>query len=72
MFGRVLHLAADAILISAVLAGIKRSTGLTVATSKIENRDLRLAVERYLEIGEWVIDMSTVFMNRTRYFERKR
>ncbi|KAJ9075219.1 hypothetical protein DSO57_1038122 [Entomophthora muscae] len=30
MFGRIFHIAADAALVSAVLAGIKHSTGLTV------------------------------------------
>ncbi|CAG8717362.1 6260_t:CDS:2, partial [Scutellospora calospora] len=39
--GRLVHYAADAVLVSAVLAGIKRSTGLTIATNRIENEEVR-------------------------------
>ncbi|KAJ9075218.1 hypothetical protein DSO57_1038122 [Entomophthora muscae] len=35
MFGRIFHIAADAALVSAVLAGIKHSTGLTLDTEQI-------------------------------------
>ncbi|KAI9473933.1 MAG: hypothetical protein EXX96DRAFT_579916 [Benjaminiella poitrasii] len=71
MWGRLFHFTADAVLISAVLAGIKRNAGLQPATAKIENEDIRKYVERYLEIGDWVIDSSVVFMNNSPYFERK-
>ncbi|KAF9956156.1 hypothetical protein BGZ72_002981 [Mortierella alpina] len=69
---RLVHYAVDAILISAVLAGIKRSTGLTVASSKIDNKDVRSAVEKYLSIGEWAMDQGIVFLSTSKYFERKR
>ncbi|KAG0252179.1 hypothetical protein BG011_007144 [Mortierella polycephala] len=72
MFGRLFHYAADAILLSAVLAGIKRSTGLTVASSRIESKDVRSAVDRYLNIGEWVMDQGIALMSTSKYFERKR
>ncbi|KAF9089483.1 hypothetical protein BGX29_002142 [Mortierella sp. GBA35] len=72
MFGKLFHYAADAILISAVLAGIKRSTGLTVASNKIESKDVRSAVDRYLGIGEWVMDQGILFMTSSKYFERRR
>lgn len=42
------------------------------ATSKIENEDIRKYVDKYLDIGEWVVDSSVVFMNNSPYFERKR
>ncbi|KAF9940746.1 hypothetical protein BGZ75_005730 [Mortierella antarctica] len=69
---RLVHYAVDAILISAVLAGIKRSTGLTVASNKIDNKDVRSAVEKYLSIGEWAMDQGIVFLSTSKYFERKR
>ncbi|RUS23648.1 hypothetical protein BC938DRAFT_474832 [Jimgerdemannia flammicorona] len=72
MLGKLIHYTADAILVSAVLAGIKRSTGLGVATSKIESKDVRSAVEKYLDVGEWVFDNSISLMNNSSYFERKR
>ncbi|KAF9314946.1 hypothetical protein BG003_003676 [Podila horticola] len=71
MIGKLVHYAADAILVSAVLAGIKRSTGLTVATNKLDG-DLRSYVIKYLSIGEWVVDQGISYMSSSKYFERKR
>ncbi|CAO0799056.1 unnamed protein product [Mucor circinelloides] len=72
MLGRIAHFTADAVLLSAVLAGIKRNSGLEPATEKIENEEIRKYVNKYLDIGEWVIDSSVVFMNNSSYFERKK
>ncbi|KAI9476631.1 DUF1748-domain-containing protein [Zychaea mexicana] len=71
MWGRIFHFTADAVLISAVLAGIKRNTGLKPAVSQIENDDVRKYVQKYLDVGEWMFDNSVVFMNNSPYFERK-
>ena len=57
---------------SAMLAGIKRSTGLSPKTSAIESKDIRSVVDRYLGLGEWVMDMSIGYMSTSQYFERKR
>lgn len=54
MFGRVVHLVVDAMLISVVLSGIKRNTGLTLSLARIPNRDVRKFFSAYLEAGEWV------------------
>jgi hypothetical protein len=51
MFGKLVHLGFDAILISAVLAGIKRSTGLTPALTQVPNKDVRQLLHTYLEFG---------------------
>ncbi|KAI8082465.1 hypothetical protein BDF21DRAFT_462533 [Thamnidium elegans] len=72
MWGRLFHFTADAVLISAVLAGVKRNSGLQPATSQIENEDVRKYVNKYLDIGEWVVDSSVTFMNNSPYFERKK
>ncbi|RPA75647.1 DUF1748-domain-containing protein [Ascobolus immersus RN42] len=72
MFGKVVHYSFDAILISAFLAGIKRSTGLTLRTDKIESKDVRSAVDKYLGVGEWMMDTSIALMGSSAYFERKR
>ncbi|CAI2171881.1 16086_t:CDS:2 [Funneliformis geosporum] len=69
---KIVHFAADAVLVSAVLAGIKRSTGLSVATNNIENQELRKAVNKFLNVGEWVVDQSILIMSSSAYFERKR
>ncbi|GAA5955473.1 hypothetical protein JCM21900_002060 [Sporobolomyces salmonicolor] len=72
MFGKLAHLAFDALLISAFLAGIKRSTGLSPALSRLGNKDLRQLATTYLELGEWVMDLSIVVMGRSSSFERRR
>ncbi|TNY24703.1 hypothetical protein DMC30DRAFT_412943 [Rhodotorula diobovata] len=66
------HLAFDALLVAMVLAGVKRSTGLAPALAKIKNRDLRALASSYLELGEWAMDFSVVFMGRSSAFERRR
>lgn len=70
--GKLVHYSIDAVVISAMLAGIKRSTGLTPKTSQIESDGLRGAVDRYLGVGEWVMDMSIGVMSSSAYFERRR
>lgn len=70
--GKLFHYTFDVVVLSAMLAGIKRSTGLSPKTSTIENKDIRSACEKYLGVGEWVMDMSIGYMSTSEYFERKR
>jgi len=60
MLGKIVHIGLDALLISAFLAGIKRSTGLTPALSQVPNKDVRQLLRTYLEFGEYIFDFSTV------------
>ncbi|KAF0426319.1 DUF1748-domain-containing protein [Gigaspora margarita] len=69
--GRILHYATDAVLISAILAGIKRSAGLTFPTERIRNQPIRNIVESFLGIGEWVMDRCILYMDSSPYFEKK-
>lgn len=110
--GRLTHYAFDAVLLSAFLAGVKRSTGLTyvplpfhqsipseqhpptpsiqphrmslIKLTKLthspsfkpdtltESKELKSWVEKYLGVGEWVMDQSVAIMGSSSYFERKR
>ncbi|CAN6649525.1 mitofissin [Trichomonascus vanleenenianus] len=70
--GRLAHISFDLVLVSAIMAGVKRSTGLTLKTSDIESKDVKGFVDRYLDVGEWVFDTSIAFMGNSNYFERKR
>ncbi|KAF4594456.1 hypothetical protein GQ602_000069 [Ophiocordyceps camponoti-floridani] len=72
--GRLTHYAIDAVLISTVLAGMKRSTGLTFRTEKVsgENREVSKWLDKYLGVGEWVMDQSVAIAGSSGYFERKR
>ncbi|KAJ1930745.1 hypothetical protein IWQ60_000029 [Tieghemiomyces parasiticus] len=71
MVGRLVHYAADAVLISAVLAGIRRSTGLTFKQESIESKEIRSGINTYLGIGERVFDFGASILASTSYFERK-
>ncbi|KAH6915277.1 DUF1748-domain-containing protein [Coprinopsis sp. MPI-PUGE-AT-0042] len=72
MFGWLIHYAFDAIVISAFLAGVKRTTGLTPALHQVPNKDIRQVLRSYLEFGEYVFDFAVVFMGRSSSFERQR
>ncbi|KAI1614582.1 hypothetical protein EDD37DRAFT_652690 [Exophiala viscosa] len=76
VLGRLTHYAVDAVLISAFLAGVKRSTGLTptsIKSSSIgESKDIQSWVDRYLGVGEWVMDQSVAIMGSSSFFERRR
>merc|ERR1711939_525410 len=80
VLGRVAHYAFDAVLISTVLAGIKRSTGLTLKAASMPNspkntdteQNVQAWLDRYLGVGEWVMDQSIAVMSSSSYFERRR
>jgi len=38
----------------------------------IRNKDLRGAVNKYLNVGDWVLDQSIALMSNSAYFEKKR
>ncbi|KAI1182674.1 hypothetical protein F5B17DRAFT_435390 [Nemania serpens] len=72
--GRLGHYALDAVLISTILAGMRRSTGLTVRSERItgENTEMNKWVTKYLGVGEWVLDQSVAFAGTSKFFERTR
>jgi len=76
VLGRLTHIAFDAVLISAFLAGVKRSTGLTPTSIKAsslgESKEVQTWVDRYLGVGEWVMDQSVSVMGSSSWFERRR
>ncbi|CEJ55754.1 Putative Duf1748 domain containing protein [Penicillium brasilianum] len=73
MIGRLTHYAFDAVLISAFLAGVKRSTGLTLKSEQIsESKEVKRWIDNYLGVGEWVMDTSVAVMGSSSWFERRR
>ncbi|KAE9975405.1 hypothetical protein EG328_003193 [Venturia inaequalis] len=73
VLGRLTHYAVDAVLLSAFLAGVKRSTGLTVKTEDMtKSADVKKWIDNYLWVGEVVMDQSVALMSSSGYFERKR
>jgi len=73
VLGRLTHYAFDAVLISAFLAGMKRSTGLTFKKDALtENKEVNVWIDKYLGVGEWVMDQSVAIAGSSGWFERKR
>jgi len=72
MIGKLIHLGFDALLLTALLAGIKRTTGLTPKLSSVPNKDIRHMLGSYLELGEYTFDMAVVILGRSDSFERRR
>ncbi|RPD62025.1 DUF1748-domain-containing protein [Lentinus tigrinus ALCF2SS1-7] len=71
MFGTLIHLGIDAALLSAFLAGIRRTTGLTPKLADVPNKDIRQLLRSYLEFGEYLFDFAVVVCGRSSSFERK-
>ncbi|KAF2224576.1 hypothetical protein BDZ85DRAFT_261204 [Elsinoe ampelina] len=75
VLGRLTHYAFDAVLLSAFLAGVKRSTGLTPSLKSdniTSNETARSWIATYLGIGEVFMDQSVAIMSSSGWFERKR
>ncbi|KAI1371838.1 hypothetical protein F4677DRAFT_463727 [Hypoxylon crocopeplum] len=74
--GRLTHYAVDAVLISTILAGMRRSTGLTLNTERIsvggDNKEANKWIEKYLGVGEWVMDQSVAIAGSSGWFQRTR
>jgi len=41
-------------------------------SDNIQSKDIRGAVDKYLGVGDWMLDQSIAFMSSSAYFERKR
>ncbi|KDN50460.1 hypothetical protein RSAG8_00958, partial [Rhizoctonia solani AG-8 WAC10335] len=52
VLGRLVHYAADVVLVSTVLAGVKKSTGYTPQTNLITEPTLRSVADSVLGLGE--------------------
>ncbi|KAI8057337.1 hypothetical protein BDF22DRAFT_617117 [Syncephalis plumigaleata] len=72
MIGRLFHYAFDAVLVSTTLAGIRRSTGLTLNTDEIKHDEIRKYTLKYLGLGEYLVDQTVAFMGASGYFKRSR
>jgi hypothetical protein len=69
----LVRLTVDAVLVSTVLAGIRRSGNLEFKTKTIENETLRLCVEKFLSVGDYVLDTSISQLQTYKtYVEKKK
>lgn len=70
VLGKIAHYAIDAILLSTVVAGVKRSTGFTLDTEVISNPTVRSWTERYLGFGETMFNTLQGAVVTSPYFKR--
>ncbi|KAK7690731.1 hypothetical protein QCA50_005830 [Cerrena zonata] len=68
--GRLFHYTIDAVLVSTVLAGVRRSSGFTPATNNIADENIRSVANKYLGIGESIFDMLQGTAVTSSYFKR--
>ncbi|GAO49307.1 hypothetical protein G7K_3458-t1 [Saitoella complicata NRRL Y-17804] len=76
MFGRLVRIGIDAVLVSTALAGIKRTTGLTprqdldfLSPYPEASYLTKLLVTKYLETGEWFLDYASSHAASSGWFE---
>jgi len=70
MIGRLLHYTVDAVLLSTVLAGVRRSSGFAPATNSIQDDTIRSIADKYLGVGETIFDMFQGTAVNSQYFKR--
>ncbi|KAF5359162.1 hypothetical protein D9756_003175 [Leucocoprinus leucothites] len=68
--GRLAHYAFDAVLVSTVLAGVRRSSGFSPDLSSMSDSTFRGAAEKFLGVGESVFDMLQATAVNSSYFSR--
>ncbi|KAL9714341.1 hypothetical protein Ac2012v2_002654 [Leucoagaricus gongylophorus] len=69
--GRLAHYAFDAVLLSTVLAGVRRSSGFSPDVSTISDSTFRGVAEKFLSVGETVFDMLQTSAVNSQYFSRE-
>ncbi|TYJ55673.1 hypothetical protein B9479_003576 [Cryptococcus floricola] len=86
-FGRLGHIAFDLVIISALLAGVKKSTGYTIVVvfdnvpttidinslkmTLFTDSALRSFMDSYLAMGETIFGMFSGYAVNSRYFKRE-
>ncbi|KAJ2158067.1 hypothetical protein GGF46_004061 [Coemansia sp. RSA 552] len=70
--GKIVHLGVDLVILSAALAGIRRSTGLRVKTEGLtDSKTFAEYMDKYLAVGETTVDLAAAQMSSfPKYFTR--
>ncbi|KAI0787383.1 hypothetical protein C8Q74DRAFT_1366281 [Fomes fomentarius] len=68
--GRLVHYGLDAVLVSTVLAGVRKSSGFKVETEKISDPTLRSVADNYLGFGERLFEFFQGTAVNSDYFKR--
>ncbi|KAL1413312.1 hypothetical protein Q8F55_001068 [Vanrija albida] len=70
VLGRLVHYAVDALAVSTILAGVKKTTGFTPATEQIPESSIRTFTEGYLGAGESVFNFIAGQAVTSQYFKK--
>lgn len=69
--GKLTHYGVDLVLLSMILAGIHRNTGLVFDTSHLSSVDFRQWIAKYLAFGETCYDKFVSILRFSGYFRQK-
>jgi len=72
VLGRLVHYTVDAVLLSTVVAGVRRSSGFSPDASAIADPTIRSVAEKFLGVGETVFDMIQATAVNSSYFKKDR
>jgi len=70
VLGRLVHYAVDAVLLSTVVAGVRRSSGFSPDASTITDPTVRSVTEKFLGVGETIFDMLQATAVNSSYFKK--
>ncbi|WWC90747.1 uncharacterized protein L201_005684 [Kwoniella dendrophila CBS 6074] len=70
VLGRLVHYAFDALAISTVLAGVKKTTGYAPATDQIPDSSIKSITDTYLSAGETVFGIIAGSSVNSQYFKK--
>jgi len=72
VLGKLIHYTVDAVLLSTVVAGVRRSSGFSPDASAIPDPTVRSVAEKFLGVGETVFDMIQATAVNSSYFKKSR
>ncbi|EIW67342.1 hypothetical protein M231_02516 [Tremella mesenterica] len=70
MIGKLVHYTFDALALSAILAGVKKSTGFSPATNLIPDSSIKSFADGYLSAGETLFNVVAGQAVSSQYFKR--
>ncbi|ODQ82076.1 hypothetical protein BABINDRAFT_160274 [Babjeviella inositovora NRRL Y-12698] len=68
---KYIHYSIDLVLVSIVLAGIRRNTGLTFNADEFHSMDARRYISKFLGLGERMYDYTVSLVRHSGYFYQR-
>ncbi|KXS21464.1 hypothetical protein M427DRAFT_50904 [Gonapodya prolifera JEL478] len=61
---KIIPLTIDLVVFSSLISGVRRAGGYQIATDRIPNDNAKWCADKYLDLGEFVVDQSISMMGR--------